>query len=130
MIKYLRYSLALFFGFIIILFGSVKIPGIVLPALYGPYPIDGNVPFIREFTDFFLSIIFTVLGGYIAALIAPSKRIFIGTLSGFLYFCLSAYWYSGYGLVGSEWISPIFMLIKVPVGAFLGAFLCKKYNKA
>lgn len=130
MIKYLRYPLALIIGFIIILIGSVDIPKIVLPALYGPYPVDGNIPVIRILTDFCISFVFTMLGGYLAALITPSKPILFGTISGILYFCLSAYWYSGYSLVGSEWVSPVFMLVKVPVAAYIGAFLYQKYNKS
>lgn len=127
--KYLRYSLAILAGFIVIFLGSIYIPGIVLPALYGPYPTDGNIPFIRTFTDFWLSFVFTMLGGYLSALMSPSKPIWSGLAAGVAYFSLSAYWYSGYGLVGRELVSAIFMLLKVPVAAFLGAFLYKKYNK-
>lgn len=130
MMKYLKYFLAVVVGFIVIYLGSVDIPGLLLPMLYGPYPTDGNVPFLRIFSDFWLSFVFTLLGGYLAALISPSRPLTFGLVAGLLYFSLSAYWYSGYGLVGSQWISPVFMLIKVPVAAYLGALLYKKYNKS
>lgn len=128
MMKYLKYFLAIVIGFIVICLGSVVIPGYLLPLFYGPYPFDGNVAFLRVFTDFWLSFFFTMLGGYLAALISPSRPIAFGLIVGLLYFILSAYWYSGYGLIGSQWVSPIFMLIKVPVAAYIGALLYKNYN--
>ncbi|MDP2562950.1 hypothetical protein [Psychrobium sp. 1_MG-2023] len=128
--NYLRDGFAIIIGFIIILKGSVVLPGTLLPMLFGPYPFDGNVPFSRVFTDFSLSFIVTVFGAYLAVVISASKKVWIGLVSGVAYFCLSAYWYSGYGLVGAEWISPAFMLIKVPVAAFIGGFVYQKYNKS
>jgi len=126
---YIRDGIAIIIGFIIILKGSVILPGILLPMLFGPYPIDGNAPFSRVLTDFSLSFIITVFGAFLAVFLSASKKIWIGLVSGVTYFLLSAYWYSGYGLVGVEWISPVFMLIKVPIAAFIGAFLYQKYNK-
>jgi len=125
-----KFILALLIGFLIILAGSVIVPSFVLSLLFGPYPTDGNVSSTRYMIDFSISFLFTILGGYIAAKVATVKPLLVATLAGVMYFLQSAYWYSGYGLSGFEWIMPIMMLVKVPFGALLGGFIFLKYNKA
>ena len=128
--KYLKYPLAIFVGFISIFLGSIEIPSLVLNTLYGPYPSDGIVPFNRIFLDFWISFLFTILGGYLTARISPSKPIVMAAIPGFMYFTLSAYWYSVYGPLGSGRIWAILMLLKVLVGALLGGYRYKKYNNS
>lgn len=67
MINTVRAVLGVIIGFVVIYVGSIEVPGHVLPLIFGPYSEMGDPPFIRTFTDFWLSAVFTVLGGYLAA---------------------------------------------------------------
>lgn len=117
-------------GFIVIFIGSIEIPGYVLPLIYGPYPEFGDPPFIRTFTDFWLSAAFTVLGGYLAALVAGVRPLLVALIASGLYFALSLSLYLNYELIGTESMRPYFMLLKVPVGGWIGGWLYKRYNKS
>lgn len=127
--KYFYLLLGMTVGFLVTLYGSVDITSAIQETIYGPYPFDGDVPVVRKITDLGFSFAFTVLGGYLAARIAPSHHVLAALIGGLAYFCLSAYWYSGYGLTLQQWIEASLTLIKVPVGAYLGGWLYQKYGR-
>ncbi len=128
--KYFHYLLAIFVGFVITLYGSLDLTSGLQNLIYGPYPLIGEVPFVRKVTDVGFSVMFTVLGGYTAAHIASGHFIRVALLGGLAYFCLSAYWYSEFNMPVSLWFWPAIMLIKVPVGAYLGGWLYQEYGAA
>ena len=130
MLRATRVLAGVIVGFVAIYLGSIEIPGHVLPLVFGPYPEMGSPPFIRTLTDFFLSAALTVLGGYVAALVAGSWPLIVALTASALYLALSLLLYLSYGLTGSEWIWPFFMLLKVPLSGLLGGWIFARYNNS